>query len=136
MYQNHNYVKISEFGLEEAPGPYSTNEWEEFSVEIDFDNITASAAHDKYWKSISAEHLSKVWRINMELSQKKLNVTDQRGVRTDNTKITKHFVTCDRMLIYNCIRNVLFTGTFFAMNKYGNHCKVTHADIYLLPVRV
>ena len=76
--QDHTYVDISAFGLDNVPYPSYTNNWEEFVWEPDFDEISAIAAHDKPWKVISAKHLGKVWRINMESAQKTLNVTTQR----------------------------------------------------------
>ena len=73
-YHNHNYVDISEFGLENAPDPYYNNRREGFLEELDFDEIELSKAHDKPWKEISVKHLIKVWRIDLELTQKALNV--------------------------------------------------------------
>ena len=63
---NHTYTEISEFGLKNAPYPPSTNEWEEFIRELDFDKIAARSAHAKPQKVISAEKLSKVWQIDLE----------------------------------------------------------------------
>ena len=41
--------------MENAPYPYSTNEWEKFVGEGDFDKIAASTAHDKHRKWISVK---------------------------------------------------------------------------------
>ena len=42
---NYTYMEISEFGLDNAQCQYSTNDWEEFVGELDFDEITASVDH-------------------------------------------------------------------------------------------
>ena len=46
-YQNHNYVDILVFGMNNAPYTYSTNECEGFVRELVFDEIAESSAHDK-----------------------------------------------------------------------------------------
>ena len=74
-YHNSNYVESSEFGLENPQDPYYYNRWEEFLEELDFDEIELSEAHAKPWKEISVEQLIKVWRIDLESTQKTLNVT-------------------------------------------------------------
>ena len=45
--QNNNNMNIQAFGPENAIYWSSTNEWEEFVGELDFDDIAASAGHDK-----------------------------------------------------------------------------------------
>ena len=87
--------------------------------ELDFNKITVRADHDNPLKGISVEHLSKVWRINLGSSQKKLDVTTQRGVRTDNPKLTRNFVAGDRMLRYKRISEFFFMDTFFETKKAG-----------------
>ena len=44
----------------------------------------------------------------MESYQKILNVITQRGVMTDNPKLTRNFGTGDRMLRYKRIRENIF----------------------------
>ena len=87
--KNYYYVDIFAFGLENAAYSSSTDEWEEFVGELEFDEITASASHAKRWKLISTEHLSKVWHIDTESAQQKINVTTQRGVGTGDPKTTR-----------------------------------------------
>ena len=79
-------MEILAFAMENAQDPYSTNEWEEFIGDNEFDEIVASAAHAKSQKGISAEHFSKLWSTDLESSQKTLNVITQRGVRNENYK--------------------------------------------------
>ena len=63
---NHKYVDIQTFGLENAPYLYYTNEWDGFVGDLDFDETLASASHATPQKGISVEHLSKVWRIDLQ----------------------------------------------------------------------
>ena len=72
----------------------------------------------------------------MESAQKTLNVTTQRGVRTDNTKITRNFGTGDRMLKYKRINECFFTDTLFLTKKAGNNFDVTDDANYSFPIRV
>ena len=117
--QNNNYVDISELGFDNAPDPSSINDWEEFLGDFDFYEITESVDYAKTWKRLSAEHLSKVWRINMESSQKTTNVTAQRGVSTDKPKLTRNLSTGPRMLRYKSISEFLFIDNLFVTNKSG-----------------
>ena len=48
--QNHTYVDILAFGLENAPDLSSTNELDEIVGNIDFDEIAASKTHAKACK--------------------------------------------------------------------------------------
>ena len=79
----------------------------------------ASAAHAKLHKVISAEQLSKVWRIDLYSSQNTLNVTTQIEATTDNPKLTRNFVAGDRMLRYKRISKFFFMDTFFETKKAG-----------------
>ena len=46
-------------------------------------------------------------------------MTTQRGVRTDNPKLTRNFGTQNRILRYKRIIIFFFMYTLFAMNKAG-----------------
>ena len=106
-YKNHTFVEITAFGIENAPYTSYTNEHKDFLGDINFYEIAASTAHAKPRKGIPVEHLSKIWRIDLELAQNTLIVKTQRGVRTDKLKLTRNFDTGDRMLRYKHIRNFL-----------------------------
>ena len=86
------------FGLKNELDPYYTNEWDGFVVELKFDEIAASADHDKPHKLISAEQLIKEWRIDMESSQKTLKCKTHRVARTEKSNLPSKFGTDDRML--------------------------------------
>ena len=72
--QNNTYVDILEFELENTPYPSSTNQWEGFLGELDFDDIVEIADHAKPWKVISTEHLSKLLCVDMDSAQNTLNL--------------------------------------------------------------
>ena len=103
--------------MDNVQDPSSNNEWEEFVVDLEFDEIMASVAHAKPWKGISVEHWSNAWRIDMETSQNKINVITQRLVSTDNPKLNRNFGTGDMMLRYKSTRIVFFMDNLFATNK-------------------
>ena len=73
--QNHNCVGFLAFEMKNTQDSYYTNECEELLGEIELDDIVACAALAKPRKLISAEHLRKVWHINLESGQKTLNMT-------------------------------------------------------------
>ena len=105
--------------MENAPALYSTDGWENFFGKLDFVEIAGNAAYSKHQEEISAEHLIKVYRIDLKSSQNTLNATTKRGVSTENPKLTRNFGTGDRMLRYKCIKFFSFMDTFFVTNKYG-----------------
>ena len=117
--QNHTYVEILSFGQENAPDPYSTNYWEGFLGENEFDEIAANADHAKSWKGISVEHLSNVWHIDLESAQNTMIIKINIGLMKDNNKLTSDFGTGDRMLRYKSISEFFFMYTLFATKKSG-----------------
>jgi hypothetical protein len=68
--------------------------------EIDLDEIMASAIQGRQHQGVKPEHLSKIWRIDIETAKRTLNTTSQTSVRTDDPKIAKNYGTNDRMLRY------------------------------------
>ena len=88
----------------------------------------ASYDHAKPWKGISVDNLRKVWYIDMESSQKTLNMTTQRVVRTDNSILTSNFVTGGRMIRYKFIQ-FFFNGSFICNEEIWK----TIARSHMLP---
>ena len=78
-----------------------------------------SAAHANQSQGISAEHLSKVWRIELGEASKTIDVTSQHKVHTSDPKIAKNYGTNDRMLRYRHIKEYFFMDTMFATRKGG-----------------
>jgi hypothetical protein len=79
----------------------------------------ASAVHAKPRRNTTAEHLSKVWRIDLETARKTLDITSQNCGRTDNPELSRNYTTNDKMLTYRRIKDHFFMDTFFATSKTG-----------------
>jgi hypothetical protein len=71
-----------------------------FSDEEALDAFMVSAAHAGKPKAISAEYLSKIWRIDLESAKNTLKVTTQGCNRTVDPAFTRNYSTNDRMLQY------------------------------------
>ena len=72
------------------------------SLQDDFnlDDIMASAVHAARHQDVKPEHLSKVWRIDVNTARKALDITSKRSVRKDYPKLSRNYGTNDRMLRY------------------------------------
>ena len=64
----------------------------------DPDNIFVSAAHAERYQGVKAEHLSKVWIIDIDQVKDTLDITTQKIVRTDNPNLSRKYGTNDCML--------------------------------------
>ena len=96
------------------------------SGEIDIDKVMMSAAHARPRKDVTAEHLSKIWRIDLKAAQRTLDVTSQGSMRKENPSLSRNYATNDRMLRYKRISEYFFMDTFFATSKAG---KSSRGDI-------
>jgi hypothetical protein len=113
-------------------------------AEIDLDEYMASAAHAKPRRNTTAEHLSKVWRIDLETARKTLDITSQNCGRTDNPELSRNYSTNDRMLRYKRINEYFFMDTFFSTKKAGKSsrgntcCQLFVTDkgfVYVVPMK-
>jgi hypothetical protein len=86
---------------------------------IDLDEIMVSPAHAGRPKGVKAEHLSKIWKIDLEDAERTLGITTQHSKRTDNPALSRNYSTNDRMLRYKRINEYFFMDTFFATKKAG-----------------
>jgi hypothetical protein len=111
---------------------------------IDLDEIMASAIQGRRHQGVKPEHLSKIWRIDIETAKRTLDATSQTSVRTDDPKIAKNYGTNDRMLRYKRINDYFFMDTFFAMKTAGKSsrghscCQLFVTDnffVYVVPMR-
>ena len=68
--------------------------------EIDLNTIMASATHAEKSKGVDPAHLSKIWKIDLKMAERTLNVVSQFSKRTDNPKLSRNYDTNDRMLRY------------------------------------
>ena len=81
------------------------------------DEFMASVTHVKDSKSVSAETLSKLWRIDAETAEKTLDVASQRCSRKSNPSLAKAFSANARMLRHKRIDEHFFMDAFFATKK-------------------
>ena len=70
--------------------------FDEFYKEIstgycDPDNICVSTAHAERHQGVKAEHISKVWIIEIDQSADALNITTQKSVITDNPNLSSNY---------------------------------------------
>jgi hypothetical protein len=86
---------------------------------IDLDSVMALATSAMPKKDIDAQHLAKIWQIDLESAQKTFDVTTQHKVHTPNPKLTRNYSTNDHMLRYKHINEHFFMDTFFATKKSG-----------------
>ena len=104
----------------------------------------ASAAHARPTKTISPEHLSKVWKIDLRTAKNTLGVTSQHSPRPTDPKLSRNYTTNNRMLRYKRIDEYFFMDTFLATRKAqrsvrGNTCcqlfVTDKGFIYVVPMR-
>ena len=79
----------------------------------------ASATHARKSRGFDAEHLSKVWKIDMSSAQQTIETTSQNIRRTHDPKLSQNYGTNDRILRYTRINDWFFMDTFFAIKKAG-----------------
>lgn len=112
--------------------------------ELDLDAIMTSATHATPRNTADAEHLSKIWRIDLEAAERTLGVTTQSKTRVSNPKLARNFGTGDRMLRYKRIKEHFFMDTFFATSKAGKStrghscCQLFVTDkgfVYVVPMK-
>ena len=83
----------------------------------DIDEIMAASAGKS--KEIKPEHLSKVWRINLDEAGRTLDVTTQHQTHSVDPKIARNYGTNNRMLRYRRLKTYFYMDTFFATKKAG-----------------
>ena len=86
---------------------------------LDLDEIMVSVAHADKPKGIDADHLCKVWKIDLEAAKKTIEITSQNSTRQDNPKLSRNYGTNDRMLRYKRIKDYFFMDASFATKKSG-----------------
>ena len=68
-------------------------------------------------RKISAQDLSKVWKIKVKDAERTLKVVTQLKKHNVDEHLSREFGTNDRMLRYRRIDSLFFTDTFFATGK-------------------
>ena len=59
------------------------------SEEIDLDEAIASAVHARLRRNITAEHLSKIWRIDLDIAKRKVDITSQHAAKDPDSKLSR-----------------------------------------------
>ena len=117
---------------------------ESINGQLDLDAVMASAAHARPRMDVDAEHLSKVWRIDLESAKRTLGVTTQLQKHTTNPSLARNYSTNDRMLRYKRINEHFFMDTFFARKSGGKSsrgntcCQLFVTDkgfVYVVPMK-
>jgi len=155
---NSDYIYGNGFGDSDSEGSMdeidfeSMMGWDDSDVldgndshhEYDLDDIMASAAHVRSRKDIDANHLSKVWHIDVNTAQRTLDNTSQNSIQKDNPALTQNYTTNDRMLCYARIKDLFFMDTFFATKDGGKSsrghtcCQLFVTDrgyVHVVPMR-
>ena len=73
-----------------------------------------SAARAGTPSGVTAQHLSKVWRITHDEARRTLDVTTQLNRQSIDASLSRRFNTNDWMLRYKRIDSLFFTDTFFS----------------------
>ena len=73
-------------------------------------------------RGVTPDHLSKLWRIDIEAAKKTLEITTQLRKHEVDDPLTRNFSTNDRMFQYKRINTHFFTDTFFVMKKAKSTC--------------
>ncbi|MFN9915170.1 MAG: hypothetical protein ACK53L_21455, partial [Pirellulaceae bacterium] len=90
------------------------------SLDSYLDDFMASAAHASPSRGgVTSEHLSKVWRIDLETAERTMEITSQIGRRKDDPNLSRNYATTHRMLRYRRIQDYFFMDTFFATKNHG-----------------
>jgi hypothetical protein len=110
----------------------------------DLNKVMLSATHTMKTKGIDASLLSKMWRIDLKMAERTLDVTSQSNKRVDNPTLSHNYGTNDRMLRYKQISEYFFMDTFFATKKAGKStrnntcCQLFVTDkgfVYVAPLK-
>ena len=103
-----------------------------------------SAEHARPRRNIEAEHLSKIWRIDLNTAKITLDAISQHNTTHPESNLTGSFTTNDRMLWYKRIKEHFFMDNFFAtinMEKYlrgSRCCQLFLTDkgfVYVVPMK-
>jgi len=94
---------------------------------FDLDSYMAAAAHARPSRNVTAERLSKVWRIDLETAKRTIDITTQNSAREIDPKLSRNYSTNDKMIRYTRLSQHFFMDTFMATRKAhrstrGNTC--------------
>ncbi len=128
----------------EAVRDYLAGMDEPLQGEVNLDEFMISATHARMQRNVQVEHLSKIWRIDMETASKTLDITSQNVNRKRSADLSRNYATNDKMLRYNRIKEFFFMDTFYATKKAGKSsrgnacCQLFVTDkgfVYVVPMK-
>jgi hypothetical protein len=94
--------------------------------EISSTSATIKATMAGQPNGVTAKHLSKVWKIDVDTAKRTIEVTTQLSQHEADASLSRNYSTNDRMLRYKRINSHFFTDTFFvtkkAKSQWGNNC--------------
>jgi hypothetical protein len=130
-----------------CPAPVS------FQVNVDdldsiIDEISSTSATIKATMAgqrvgVTAKHLSKVWKIDLETAKRTIEVKTQLRQHEADASLSRIFFTNYRMLRYKRIDSRFFTDIFFvtkkAKSQQGNNCMKLFVSgkgyVYVVPMK-
>jgi hypothetical protein len=83
--------------------------------DIDLDAFMISASHAIMEQTVLAEHLSKIWKIDMDRASKTVDITSQNVNRKRLANLSRNYVTNDKMLMLGNLYLFYSTNLFFAI---------------------
>ena len=123
-------VSDTEDSLEEANDLLDKSHEEPDAV---IEEVMSSATHVRDYKNVSADMLSKIWRIDRDTAERTLEITSQRISRSDAASLSRNYPTNDRMLRHDRINEMFYTDTFFSTKKSKKSPKVnTYCKIFVI----
>jgi hypothetical protein len=106
--------------------------------------VFASSTFGRKRQRATAEHLSKIWRVDIDTAKRTLDVTTQHRQHVPNPTLAKNYTTNDRMLRFKRIKELFVINTFFATKKAGKSsrghicCQLFETDkgfLYMVPMK-
>ena len=84
--------------LDNSDDDFDPMELNDDTNEVLLDNSMASTAQAGKSRGVDHKHLSKIWRISHEDSQRTIDVTTQLSIQTDDPTLSRNYSTNDTML--------------------------------------
>ena len=101
-------------------------------LEGSFESLEAKlSAVGKAAKGVSAEHLSKVWSIDLDTAKKTIDLTTQLCKHGESDHLRRQYSTNDRMLRYKRINTHFFTDTFQVTEKAISSRKNRYIQLFV-----
>ena len=120
---------INKYIVQVGSTDVSDDEWFVSNLdEIEIGDVKATGA-----KGVSADHLSKIWRISLQEAESTIKGTRQLVKHTNDPTLSRQYTTNDRMLRYPRINEYFFMDVFYSTtrnkrqkgigtSKRGNSC--------------